>query len=430
MSVKVEKVEKIEKNVVEMEVSVEAEKFSSAVNSAAKQLAHKVSIPGFRKGKAPRRLVEQTLGTDAVYNEALDRLLGPAYAEAVVESGIDPVDRPDVDLVQIEEGKDLIFKAKVTVKPEVELGEYKGLSIEQEGVAIDDMKVEEDLQQKQEQHARLINIEEGTVEQGDTASIDFEGFVDGVAFPGGKGENYGLVIGSGTFIPGFEEQLVGAEIGQEVEVNVKFPDEYHSEDLAGKEALFKAKIHKIQRKELAPLDDEFAKDVSNFETLEELKEDIRKRLIEAEEKRVENAFRNAVVAKAVDNASVEIPEVMIDKRVEAMVHDLEHNLAYQGLNLEQYYAYTNSNEEDMRERFRPQAAESVKTELVLEAAAKAEGIQVSEDELNEELEKLGELYKQDPKALKESLAARGELDYYRQSLINDKTVKFLVEQNA
>ncbi|WP_206811020.1 trigger factor [Paradesulfitobacterium ferrireducens] len=424
------KVEKIEKNVVELEVTVEAGKFSAAVNTAAKKLAGRVNIPGFRKGKAPRRLVEQAVGTEALYNEALDHLLGPAYAEAVTESAIDPVDRPDVDLVQIEEGKDLIFKAKVTVKPEVELGEYKGLQVEKEAVTVDDAKIEEELKRKQDQHARLITIEEGKAEEGDTATIDFEGFVDGVAFPGGKGENYGLGIGSGTFIPGFEEQLVGAEIGQEVDVNVKFPDEYHSEDLAGKEALFKVKIHKIQRKELAPLDDEFAKDVSNFETLEELKEDIRKRLIETEEKRVENAFRNAVIAKAVDNASVEIPEVMIDKRVDAMVHDLEHNLSYQGLNLEQYFAYTNSNETDMRERFRPQAAESVKTELVLEGIAKAEGIQVSEDELNEELKKLGELYKQDPEALKQSLIARGELEYYKQSLVNDKTVKFLVENNA
>lgn len=424
------KVEKIEKNVVELEVTVEAGKFSAAVNTAAKKLAGRVNIPGFRKGKAPRRLVEQAVGTEALYNEALDHLLGPAYAEAVTESTMDPVDRPDVDLVQIEEGKDLIFKAKVTVKPEAELGEYKGLQVEKEAVTVDDAKIEEELKQKQDQHARLITIEEGKVEEGDTATIDFEGFIDGVAFPGGKGVDYSLGIGSGTFIPGFEEQLVGAEIGQEVDVNVKFPDEYHSTDLAGKEALFKVKIHKSQRKELAPLDDEFAKDVSNFETLEELKEDIRKRLIETEEKRVENAFRNAVIAKAVDNASVEIPEVMIDKRVDAMVHDLEQNLSYQGLNLEQYFAYTNSNEADMRERFRPQAAESIKTELVLEGIAKAEGIQVSEDELNEELKKLGELYKQDSETLKQSLVARGELEYYTQSIVNDKTVKFLIENNA
>lgn len=424
------KVEKIEKNMVEIEVAVEAEQFKSAVDQAAKNLAKKVNIPGFRKGKAPRRLVEMHVGTDSLYNEALDHLLGPAYIKAVDESGISPVAKPEIDLVQIEEGKELIFKAKVTVKPEVELGEYKGLQVEKEAAAVADSQVEEELTQKQNQHARVMTLEEGNVAQGDTATIDFEGFVDDVAFPGGKGENYDLVIGSGSFIPGFEEQLVGTEIGQEVDVNVQFPDEYHSEDLKGKKALFKVKVHKIKRKELSPLDDEFAKDVSEFATLDELKEDIRNKLLKSAEQRAESSYRSAVIAKAVDNASAEIPEVMIDNRVDSMVEDLERNLSYQGLNLEQYYMYTNSNDQDMRERFRPQAAESVKTELVLEAIAKQEGIEVTEDELIEQLAKVGERYKQEVQVLKQNLAARGELELYKQSLVAEKTANFLVEQNA
>ncbi len=423
-------VEKIEKSVVQLEVTVESDKLSSAVNQAAKTMANKVNIPGFRKGKAPRKMVELQVGIEALLNEAVDRLLGPSYSEAVKESGIFPVDRPQVDLVQLEDGKDFIFKAKVTVKPEVDLGEYKGLKVEKEAAVIEDAQVDEDLKRKQEQHARLINLEEGTVAQEDTATIDFEGFVDGVAFPGGKGENHDLVIGSGTFIPGFEEQLIGIEIGQETDVNVVFPAEYHSEDLAGKDALFKVRVNKIQRKELAALDDEFAKDISEFETLEELKTDCRSKLIKAAEERAETNYRNAVIAKAVDNASVEIPIVMIDSRVDTMAEDLSRNLSYQGLSLEQYYMYTNSNEQDMRERFRPQAAEGVKTELVLEAIAKVEGILATEEEVNEELEKMAQGYGQKVEILKKSLAARGDLEAFTQSLISRKTVTFLIEQNA
>ena len=423
-------VEKIEKNVVSLEVTVESDKLSTAVNQAAKTMANKVNIPGFRKGKAPRKMVELHVGIEALLNEAVDRLLGPSYSQAVLESGIFPVDRPEVDMVQLEEGKDMIFKAKVTVKPEVELGEYKGLKVEKEATVIEDTQVDEDLKSKQEQHARLINLEEGMVAQGDTATIDFEGFVDDVAFAGGKGENHDLVIGSGSFIPGFEEQLIGVEIGQEADVNVVFPTEYHSEDLAGKEALFKVKVNKIQRKELVALDDEFAKDISEFETLEELKADSRSKLMKAAEERADSNYRNAVIAKAVDNASVEIPTVMIESRIDTMAEDLSQNLSYQGLTVEQYYMYTNSNEQDMRDRFRPQAAVGVKTELVLEAIAKVEGILASEEEVNEELEKMAQVYGQKVENLKKSLAARGDIEAFKQSLISQKTVTHLIEQNA
>jgi trigger factor len=423
-------VEKIEKNVVALEVTVEAEKFVTAVNQAAKVLGKKVNVPGFRKGKAPRRMVELHVGTEALFDEALDQLIGPAYAEAVIESGIEPVDRPDVDLVQIGEGKDLIFKAKVSVKPEVELGVYKGLHVEQDAVSITEEQVMEALESKRQQHARLITLEEGKVENEDTVTIDFEGFTDDVAFVGGKAANYEIVIGSGTFIPGFEEGLIGAEVGQHIDVNVTFPDEYHSTELAGKKAVFKTDIKKIQRKELSPLDDEFAKDVSEFETLDELKNDLRNKLIKSGEQSAKANHLKAIIAKAVDNASVEIPEVMFTERIKAMFEDLNHNLAQQGMTLDQYYKFTNSNEQVMQERLRPQAAESVKTDLVLEAIAKAEGIEVTEDEVNEELKKLSERYKQDAELLKKSLISSGELGFYKQSLISEKTVNFLVEQNA
>ncbi|MFZ3131916.1 MAG: trigger factor [Desulfosporosinus sp.] len=423
-------VEKIEKNVVALEVTVDAGKFVQAVNQAAKILAKKVNVPGFRKGKAPRRIVELHVGKDALYDEALDHLIGVAYAEAVEESGINPVERPSVDLVQIEEGKDLIFKAKVSVKPEVELGEYIGLHIELDAASVTDEQVIEELNNKQQQHARLITLDEGMVEYEDTVTIDFEGFTGDVAFVGGKAENYELVIGSGTFIPGFEEGLIGAEIGQHVDVNLTFPNEYHSEELAGKEAVFKTNIKKIQRKEISSLDDEFAKDVSEFETLDELKTDLRNKLLVRSEIQAKRDQVEAIISKVVDNASVEIPEVMVTERIKAMLEDLNHNLAHQGMTLEQYYQYTNSTEEVMLERLRPQAVESVKKDLVLETIAKAEGIEATEDEVDEGIRKLSELYKQDATFLKQSLIARGELEFIKRSLISEKTVKFLAEQNS
>jgi trigger factor len=422
------KMEKIEKNTVELEITVEAEVFSAAVNKAAKALANKVNIPGFRKGKAPRLMVERAVGTAALYNEAVDDVLGPEYMKAVEETGIDPVDRPEVDLVQMEDGKELIFKAKVIVKPEVELGAYKDLEVEKIAATVTDEEVEAELKRKQEQHAKVLTLEEGTVEDKDTVTIDFAGSVDGVPFEGGTAEGYELVIGSGTFIPGFEDQLKGVQIGQDVDVNVRFPDEYHVEDLKGKDALFKVKVHKIKRKEFTSLDDEFAKDVSEFATLDELKVDLRDKLMKAAEQRAETEYRNAIVAKAVENASVEIPEVMIDSRVDTMIQDLQQNLSYQGLDLETYYHYIGTTEQEMRDRFRPQASENVKTELVLEAIAKAEGIQVSEEELNDELAKLAERYQTNAENLKQALVARGELNLYRQSLVSEKTVNFLVEQ--
>ncbi|HVJ50311.1 trigger factor [Desulfitobacterium sp.] len=425
------KMEKIEKNTVELEITVDSQEFSAAVDKTAKALAKKVNVPGFRKGKAPRSMVERYVGTQTLYNEAVDDVIGPAYTKAVNETAIEPVDRPEVDLVQMEEGKDLVFKAKVTVKPEVELGDYKGLNIEKTAAMITDEDVEADLKRKQEQYAKVLTLEEeGTVENNDAVTIDFAGSVDGVPFEGGTAEGYELTVGSASFIPGFEDQLIGVTLGQEVDVNVTFPEEYHVADLKGKDALFKVTVHKIKRKELAAIDDEFVKDVSDFETLDELKADVRDKLMKAAEQNAENEYRNAVVAKTVENASVEIPEAMINVRIDSMVRDLEQNLSHQGLDLETYFHFLGTSEQEMREKFRPQASENVKTELVLEAIGKVEGIEVSEEEVNEELEKLAKSYQTQADDLKQALIARGELKMYGQSLISEKTVNFLVEQNA
>ncbi|MGC7869952.1 trigger factor [Desulfosporosinus sp. SYSU MS00001] len=423
-------VENVEKNVVALQVTVEAEKFTNAVNQAAKNLAKKVNVPGFRKGKAPRRMIELQVGKAALYDEALDHVIGPAYAQAVEESGINPVDRPDVELVQIEEGKELIFKAKVVVRPEVILGDYKGLSVEQDVASVTEEEIMEELKGRQQQHARLLPIEDGKIEEGDIVTLNFEGFKGDEPFEGGKAENYELVIGSGTFIPGFEEGLIGAEVGQDLDVNVTFPDEYHSAELAGQNAIFKCHVNKIQRKELSPLDDEFAKDVSEFDTLDELKNDLRNKLMKIAESKVKDDHLKAIISKVVDNASVEIPEVMFTQRINEMFEELNTSLIQQGMNMDQYYQFTNSSEEIMRERLRPQAVESVKRDLVLEAVAKTEGITVTEDEVNEGLKNLGERFKQDPASLKQSLLERGQMEFYKQSLIQEKTVNFLVEQNA
>lgn len=424
------KVEQIEKNKVALEIVVEAEKFTAAINRVAKKVAGEINIPGFRKGKAPRHIIERYVGKEYLQSEALDPLLGPAYAEAVEESGIWPVTRPEVEIIQAEEGKEVIFKALVEVKPEVELGQYKGLDIPKQTVEVTEEDVDEELKRRQDRHAKLVPVEEGEVQDQDIVNIDFEGFIGDKAFEGGKGEGHDLTIGSNTFIPGFEEQLKGAYKDQVVEVNVRFPDEYHSKELAGQEAFFKVKINSIKRKELVPLDDEFAKDISEFDTLAELREDIKAKMHSAAEARVNNEHRAEIIKKAVDNASVEIPEGMINSRIDSMIADLSNNLSYQGITLEQYYGYINSNEEQLRENYRVQAVENIKTELVLEAIAKKEGTTVSDEDVDQEIAKLAEQYGRKVEELKTALAARGELQWFKVGLINDRTVDMLVENNS
>lgn len=423
-------VEKIEKNKVALEINIAAEEFTLAINRAAKKVAGEINVPGFRKGKAPRHIVERYVGREYLQNEALEPLLGPAYAKAVQESSIEPVARPEVELIQVEEGKDLIFKAVVEVKPEVELGQYTGLNIEKKAAEVTEEQLDQELKRRQELHAKLITLEEGEAQAKDIVNINFEGFIEGEAFPGGKGENHELTIGSGTFIPGFEDQLIGARIGQEIDVNVTFPAEYHSKELAGKDAVFKVKVNSIKRKELVPLDDEFAKDVSEFDTLQELREDIRQKMITATEMRLNNEHRAEIVKKVVEKAEVEIPEGMINTRIESMIEDLKTNLSYQGVTLEQYCSYINSDEAQLKENYRNQAVDGIKTELVLEAIAKKENITVSEEDIQKEMEKLSEHYGRKVEELRQALEARGELDWFKVGITSDRTIDFLVERNT
>lgn len=424
------KVEQIEKNKVSLEIVVAAEELTLALNRTAKKVAGEINVPGFRKGKAPRHIIERYVGKEYLLNEALEPLIGPAYTKAVEESDIWPVSRPDVEIVQAEEGQDFIFKAVVDVKPEVELGQYKGLNVAKKAVELTEEEVDEELKSRQEMHAKIVPVEDGEVLDKDTVNINFEGFLDGVPFEGGKGENHDLTIGSNTFIPGFEEQLKGARADQELEVNVRFPDEYHSKELAGKDALFKVKINSIKRKELVPLDDEFAKDVSEFDTLAEFREDLKQKMKTAAEHSRDNEHKAEIMKKIVDNASVEIPESMISNRIDSMIADLSKNLSYQGITLEQYYGYINSNEEQLRENYRTQASESIKTELVVEAIAKKEGIVATEEDIEKEIEKLAERYGRKAEELKNILSGSGDLDVFRLGIVNDRTVDMLVENNT
>ncbi|OKO97164.1 Cell division trigger factor [Geobacillus proteiniphilus] len=419
--------EKLEGNEGVLTVEVDAEKVNKGLDAAFKKVVKNITLPGFRKGKVPRVLFEKRFGVEVLYQDALDILLPEAYAKAVEEAGIEPVSMPEIDIEQMEKGKSLIFKAKVTVKPEVKLGQYKGLEVEKMDTTVTDEDVENELKRLQEDYAELVVKEDGTVENGDTVVIDFEGFVDGEPFEGGKAENYSLEIGSGTFIPGFEEQLVGMKAGEEKEIQVTFPDEYHAKQLAGKPATFKVKVHEVKAKQLPALDDEFAKDVDEeVETLDELKAKIRARLEEAKKNEAEAALRNAVVEKAAANAEMDIPEVMIKNETDRMLREFDQRLQMQGLNLQLYYQFSGQDEAALREQMREDAEKRVRAALTLEAIAKAENIEVTDEEVNKELEKMAEAYKLSVDKLKELL---GSLDGVKEDLKWRKTVDFLVEHS-
>jgi len=421
-------VEKLDKNRVVLEVEVGPEEFEKAVQQAYKKLVKKVNIPGFRKGKAPRTVLERYLGEGSLYSEAADIMLPTAYYDAVQETKIEPISQPEVEITQLEKNKPFIFKATVEVKPEVKLGEYKGLAVEKKEYPVTDEDVDAYLKTLQERYARLVNKDSGVVEKGDLVLIDYEGFVDGEAFSGGKGTNYSLEIGSNTFIPGFEDQLIGMAVDEEKDINVTFPEDYHSKDLAGKAAVFKVKLKGIKVKELSPIDDEFAKDVSEFETLEELKNDIRNKLKEAAEKKSLNEVRAALINKAAENAEVEIPKVMIESKIASYVNELDQRLAQQGLNFEHYLEYTGQTFEQVKETFRPQAEKEVKNDLVIEAIAKAENIIATEEEVNQEIEKIAKYYNQDPSKMKEMFVDQGNLAALEASIQLDKAVDFLVNE--
>ncbi|KAB3541165.1 trigger factor [Bacillus safensis] len=417
--------EKKEGNEGVLTVEVDAETFNKALDDAFKKVVKQVSIPGFRKGKVPRGLFEQRFGVESLYQDALDILLPVEYPKAIDEAGIEPVDRPEIDVEKIEKGENLIFTAKVTVKPEVKLGDYKGLNVEKDDTAVTDEDVQEELKGMQNRQAELVVKEEGAIENGDTVVLDFEGFVDGEAFEGGKAENYSLEVGSGSFIPGFEEQLVGLEAGAEKDVEVTFPEEYHAEDLAGKPAVFKVKIHEIKAKELPALDDEFAKDVDEeVETLAELTEKTKKRLEEAKENEAEGKLREELVAKASENAEVDIPQAMVDTELDRMMKEFEQRLQMQGMNLELYFQFSGQDENALKEQMKEDAAKRVKSNLTLEAIAAAENLQVSDEEVEEELSKMAEAYNMPIENIKQAI---GSTEAMKEDLKVRKAIDFLVE---
>ncbi|OLO40503.1 trigger factor [Alkalihalophilus pseudofirmus] len=422
--------EKLEGNNGVLTIEVDVEKVDVALNEAFKKVSQKVNVPGFRKGKIPRSLFEQRFGVESLYQDALDILLPEAYMGAVQETGIEPVDRPDIDIEQMEKGSNLIFTAKVVVKPEVQLGDYKGLEVEEVETTVTDEDVEAELKQLQERQAELIVVEEGTIGEGDTAVMDFEGFIDGEAFEGGKGENYPLEIGSNQFIPGFEEQLIGLKSGEEKDVEVSFPEEYHSEDLAGKAATFKVTVHEIKRKELPELNDEFAKDVDEeVETLEDLKKNIREKLEKDKAQQAENQKRDTVVEKAAENATVDIPAAMIETETDRMLQEFGQRLQMQGMNLEMYAQFSGTDEAGMREQFKVDAEKRVKVNLTLEAIAIAENIEVTDADVDAELEKMAEMYKRSVEEIKGLLAAQGGTNAIKEDLKVQKAVELLVENS-
>ena len=416
---------------VTLTIEVEAAEVSKAVERAAKRLANRVNIPGFRKGKAPRKIVERNVGMDALLQEAFDLIAPKAFSDALDDQKIDPVTRPNIDIVTLEEGKNLIFKATVTPRPEVKLGDYKGLKVEKAAAEVSDEDVEKQLKNFQDRQGKMVEAPEGAaVENGDFTTLDFEGFVDGEAFEGGKGQDYPLQIGSGSFIPGFEEQLVGAKVGEEKEVNVKFPEEYHSAELAGKDAMFKCTVRSIKHKELPEIDDELAKKVSTFQTLDELKADIRKNLLENAEKKAENDQKTAVIEQATENITVDIPAVMIDNRVTSMIQEMAMRLEQQGMKLEQYLQYAGTDIAKIREDYRETAEKNVKTDLMLEEVAKAEDIKVEAKDLDAEVAGMAAAYGATPQQVQKIIKEQGRIGDLAASVLRKKTAQFIIDSIA
>lgn len=419
-------VEKLEKNMAKLTIEVSADDLEKALQSAYNRQKSKISIPGFRKGKVPRQMVEKMYGAEIFYDDAANALLPKAYSEAYDECGLDIVSQPKIDIVQIEKGKPFIFTAEVATKPEVTLGEYKGLKVDKVSNRVTQKEIDAKLQEEAEKNARTITVEDRPVQDGDEVILDFEGFVDGEAFEGGKGENYPLTIGSGSFIPGFEEQLIGVESGKETEVNVTFPEDYHAEDLKGKAAVFKCTIHEIKAKELPEIDDEFAAEVSEFDTLDEYKADIKAKIKEQKEKEGKSKQEDQAVEQAIANASMVIPDAMIDTQARQMLDDFSQRMAQQGLTIEQYYQFTGSSAEKMMEDLKPQAVKRIQTRLVLEAIAKAENIEISDEKLDEEIAKMAEAYKMEADKLKEYMG-EAEKKQMKEDMAVQEAVTFLVE---
>lgn len=417
--------ETIEKNTVKLTIEVDKEAFAAAVEKSYKKNVKQIALPGFRKGKAPRALIEKYYGKGVFWEDAVNFVCPDAYEFAVKEAGIDPVDRPEIDIETLEEDKELVLTATVTVRPEVELGEYKGISAEKKNYKTKVADVDAQLKAEREKNARMVNVEDRAVKKGDFTVIDYEGFVDGVAFQGGKGTDHNLEIGSGQFIPGFEEALVGAKIGVEKEINVTFPEEYHAEELKGKPAVFKVTVKSIQVKELPVLDDEFAKEVSEFDTLEEYKADIKAKLDKANADKTAAEFEGNVIKAVVDAASVEIPQCMIDSAIEDMIREFGYRLSSQGLSLEQYMQFTGMTPDSFKEQYKEQAEERVKSNLVISEIAKKENIEVTDEDVEAELKNMAEMYGMEVDKLKEFIKD-GERENLKDELKLKKAVNVIV----
>ena len=423
------KMEKIDVNIVKFEVKVEAEKFDAALTRAYKKNVKNFNVPGFRKGKVPMNVVKKYYGIEVLLEDAVNFAIEGSYSEVLKENNIVPVDYPKIDVVEVGEGKDFVYTAEVTVYPEVELGDYKGLSIEKKTYEVTEEEVSKKLKEMQEKNARVETKEEGTVENGNIAVIDFKGYVDGEAFQGGEGKDYSLEIGSKTFIDTFEEQLVGAKVNDTVEVNVTFPENYGKEELNGKPAKFEVTIKEIKVKELPELDDEFAKETSEFDTIADLKADVTKKLEEANTERSEREFEEAVITAVSGNAKVEIPEVMVEKEVDKMVQNLQQRLQYQGLTLEQYFQFTGTDEDKMREYMRANAQTKVKVDLVLEAIEKAENIEATEEEIRAKAVEVAKMYAASEVEKMVDLLMQSQQAALRADVITNKTMKLLIENN-
>ena len=422
-------VEKLEHNMAKLTVEVAAEDVEKALQAAYLKQRKQINIPGFRKGKVPRQMIEKMYGPEVFYDEAANNMIPDAYAKAYDESELDIVSQPKIEVVQMEKGKPFIFTAEVATKPEVTLGDYKGLKVDKVSTRVTQKEVDEEIEKERERNARTIEVTDRAVQDKDEVTLDFEGFVDGVAFEGGKGEDYPLTIGSGSFIPGFEEQLIGAEIDKEVEVNVTFPKEYHSEELAGKDATFKCTVHTIKAKELPELDDEFASEVSECETMDAYRAEVKKNIKERKERTGKEKKENQAVDQAIENAQMDIPEAMIEFQVRQMADDFARRIQQQGLTVEQYFQFTGMTAEKMLEEMRPQAEKSIKTRLVLEAIVKAENIEVSDERVEEELTKMAEAYQMEVEKLNEFMG-ENEKKQIKEDLAVQEAITLLVNESV
>ena len=419
-------VEKLEKNMAKLTIEVSAEDLDKAMEKAYQKQKSRISLPGFRKGKAPRKMIESMYGKGVFMEDAVNSLVPQEYSKAIADCDLEIVSQPEINVTQMEPGKALIFTADVATKPEVTLGDYKGVEVPKTEIAVTDEEVDAEVKKEQDKNSRTVVVEDRAAANGDITTIDFEGFVDGVAFDGGKGSDYALTLGSGTFIPGFEDQLVGANTGDHVEVKVTFPEEYQAKELAGKEAVFQCDVKKIETKEVPELDDEFAKDVSEFDTLAEYKEDVKKNLTEKKEKEARTAKENAAVDKAIENAQMDIPDLMLQTQCRQMMDDFARRMQQQGLSMDQYFQFTGQSMDKMMEDMKPQALKRIQTRLVLEKIAETENTQPSEEEITEEIQKMADAYKMEADKIREAIGEDG-IEQLKKDLSVQKAVTLIAD---